>query len=563
MKKPHLHSFQDLEKIFSSTSNPEKQSQSFTDGLDSKSAESTKENSEPTATKTTQNNSICSNQSWENLNLKHINLNDNKNNLREKENELKILEAQLLTEKRGLYQNIKLLQAEVLKAQNQNSARANQLAHEELRLKEHENKNHQRKSELDRREKSIKEREKTLIDSEQNLRLRAASIDKREAIYTEFDQKLAELEEDKALLKEVLDEQEKKIYELAETERMQKEAIQLARSNSEKLKLKITQVRKNHRDELRNLQRVIDTAKIELEQLRPIQKKYIALSAKHKEAKKLIYKLESASSTTEDLSFCLSQIGQFHLTNPTIIEWLLSNDDETSFSIPRHVTILGEGPICNYEWIGHLESLNCKSWLNGNEWIIIGREDWCPERIDALIAERSNESIRIVSQEMFLSAIISGKDPFEAGNDLLFSFAEGHPALEYIIKSSFDWPFFYNSTTGSGEPLDILSVEKSPLNLMGYKVGMHGLKEKNRRKILSDAYLGDIPWVESDAYMRQWGRAQTRMRLRRMAEHIAMLIRKASGKYNMDEAISDWESDLNWLYDEFYGPGGMGFTWPL
>lgn len=559
MKKTHLKTFADLDKIITSSGNQEKQSEIYSKSLNSKTTEPTRSDQRTASLQINQITTVDSNVSVEDLALRRRKLEDYQKALDEIDKGNKAEKARLEEQKCELEKKYDLIQAKVLKAQNQNLARANQLAQQEQQLKDYENKNHHKRGELDRRAAKIDEREKILGSLELDLSARIANVQKREAVYVEFDNKIAELIDEISLNENLLHSQGLKINELTETNHSQKKEIEFARETVENLNHQIVQIRKNYRIEVSNLLEKIDLATIELDKLRPIQKKYVVLSAKYKAAKELIRKLESA---VEDFTCHSSMIGQFHLNNPTIIEWLLSQENEDSFSMPRHVTVLGEGPVDSYEWINHLENSNCKSWLNGNEWIIIGREGWNPEDIDALIAERGDESIRIVSQEMFLAAMISGKDPFDADEDLLLSFAKGHPALQYIIESAFDWPFF-NEGGGGGDPHEFQSAEKSPLNVMGYKVGMYGLREKSRRKILSDAYLGEIPWVESDAYMRQWGRAQTRMRLRRMVEHIAMLIRKASGKYNMDAAISDWESDLDWLYDEFYGPGGMDFTWPF
>jgi hypothetical protein len=531
MKKTHLQSFADLDKIFPAPVAPEKQLGSEAKNLHPEPVASPILNTQPALTPKAQNKSIHSDKSADDLILKHKKLEDYEKNLREKE--------------------------------NQNLARASQLAQVEQRLKEHENKNHQRWSQLDRREVILNEREKVLQSSVVDLNSRISEIVKREAVYIDFDQKLKVLEKENSFLNKIFKEQQGKIQKLTETERNQKESIQVAQSNAEKLNTQISQIRKNHHDEVKSLLSKIDQTEIELDQLRSIQKKYVTLYAKHKEAKDTIRRLESVASAFGEMYDSVDQIGQFHLNNSTIIDWLTSQDYDVTFKMPSDVTVLGKGPIDNYEWISHLDNSNCKSWLNGNEWIIIGREGWNPEDIDALIAERADESIRIVSQEMFLAAMISGKDPFDASEDLLFSFAEGHPALEYIIGSAFEWPFFNEELSDNGPQLDIASVEKSPLKLMDYTVGMNGWKEKYRRKILADAYLGEIPWTESDVYMKAWGRASTRKRMWRIAHHLAMLIRKAGGKYNMGEAINDWESDLDWLYRKFYLPKRMNFKWPF
>jgi hypothetical protein len=252
----------------------------------------------------------------------------------------------------------------------------------------------------------------------------------------------------------------------------------------------------------------------------------------------------------------------FSINSMAVLGWL-SSAVLDAFQPPDEVVSIGSGPFPEDDFDDYLETLNITPYESGCNWIIVGRTGWNSQQLEDLIEKAEPGELRIFSQELFIAGQLSTHDPFSADPDLLMEFAKGHPALEYIIGSGFDWPFLVGGGDVVVDPPEFQSAEKSPLNVMGYRVGMSGLTEKSRRKILADAYLGAIPWVESDAYMKQWGRAQTRMRLRRMVEHIAMLIRKASGKYNMDEAINDWESDLNWLYYEFYVPGRMNFKWPF
>jgi hypothetical protein len=533
MKKNHIRSFADLDKIFPSQNASEKKEE-----LESK-------------------KNFQSSDSSLRLNevsiLKEKNSGNIKNTLLEKEKELEIIEAR----NREFAKKLKTIATEVIKKEKENSVFASHLAEFEKLLEENEIKNQLKRRELDRFEIILSEREKDLKKLEQNLNSRIAKIKKREA--ANVDEELKAIQKDNFILHETINDQDLKIQKLSENETSQNQVIKVAYSIIDDLNKKIDALSKQYEEEIKNLVSNKEQFEIELNKLRPIQRKYMALSAEHKEAKDAILKLESATETPD--TFC--PIGQFYLSNSTIIDWLTSYENIATFHMPRHVTILGEGPIDSKQWISHLENFNCKSWLNGNEWIIVEREGWSEERIDALIAERCEEPIFIVSQEIFLAAMISGKNPFDAGEDLLFAFAEDHPALQYIINSYFDWPFYDEVLSDEGPNIEITSVEKSPLKLMGYTVGKNGEEKNYRRQILKEAYLGKIPWTESDEYMKAWGRAQTRRRLWRISHHLAMLIKKARRKDNMNEAINHWEQDLNWLYRKFYLANGMDFKWPF
>jgi hypothetical protein len=211
--------------------------------------------------------------------------------------------------------------------------------------------------------------------------------------------------------------------------------------------------------------------------------------------------------------------------------------------------------------IDHLQEWGCAPYLDGNEWIIVGREEWTPEKLDELIAESEGEDIKIVSQELFLAAVISGHDPFMADEEVLMAFAEGHPALEYLRDTAFEWPLGCLGPIDPPPP-DPFGVEISPLKAMDppYTVGERGYRESTRRKILTKAFNDELPWVESDEYMALWGKPGTRQRLRQIAYHISRQIPKHIGLEHYT-AVREWEEDLEWLYYEFYKPW-MRFRWP-
>ena len=271
--------------------------------------------------------------------------------------------------------------------------------------------------------------------------------------------------------------------------------------------------------------------------------------------------LEKANEKIQGLTTQIEIKSIFHLTDERVIRWLSSGIEGRTWDVPEYATILGEGPIFSNQMCGHLSEWSCAPYLNGCEWIIVGREDWTPARLDELIAEREDEEIKIVSQELFIAAVISGQDPFLADEEILLAFAEGHPALEYLRDAGFEWPFICEWIDEEPEDYWFMGAEISPLKAMGYTVGESGLYEGDRRYILTNAFEGELERVEPKEYMELWGSPGSRHRLRQMAYHISRQIPKHRGMYNHDTAVREWEEDLEWLYYEFYKPW-MRFRWP-
>ncbi len=127
----------------------------------------------------------------------------------------------------------------------------------------------------------------------------------------------------------------------------------------------------------------------------------------------------------------------------------------------------------------------------------------------------------------------------------------------------FKWPDT-NARVGYGE-IDTTSWPmEGLLQFMGYKVGHQGETMMMRQAILAHVFTDHIPPVFSRAYLEEWGSPATVQRLKKLADTIASLTRNAKRRRTrgMDEAIRDWEADLEYLYYEYY-VGRFAFTWPL
>jgi DNA primase catalytic subunit len=103
------------------------------------------------------------------------------------------------------------------------------------------------------------------------------------------------------------------------------------------------------------------------------------------------------------------------------------------------------------------------------------------------------------------------------------------------------------------------------LSYMGYRVGNAStLTSERRRRILEYVFLGELPQVNDRQYMRTWGKPRTAARLRKLANAVAAFARNArrKRKKNMNQAIADWEADLDYLKKQFYDRRSRDWHWP-
>ena len=206
--------------------------------------------------------------------------------------------------------------------------------------------------------------------------------------------------------------------------------------------------------------------------------------------------------------------------------------------------------------------------LCGTVVYVLGRDNWDSDVIDELIDKHEGHRLKFYSQEMFASWLLCGKDPFEAGSDILSAFREGHPALQYLSQG---WPGWVTTSVspsrgrrGSCAQLEI-THEKGLLSHMGYHVGQSGELEPERQRILDLVFRQDLTQFDDIAdadYLSEWGEPQSGTRLHKMADSIATFCRnRRSRQEQYAEAIADYESDLEWLRTTYHR-GTMKFAWP-
>jgi hypothetical protein len=202
--------------------------------------------------------------------------------------------------------------------------------------------------------------------------------------------------------------------------------------------------------------------------------------------------------------------------------------------------------------------------------LVVGRADWDEDAIDAIVADRAGETLRVYSQEMVVASLALGADVFDVCSaENLAAFGEGHPALEYLMNDmDFDWPSteVVANTNRLVVNLDAGEwPESGVLSRMGYKTGRSGLVESARREILDRVMqVSLVPGSDgADEYIEQWGTPSSARRLGKMANCLASFARtkKLIKTADYSEAIADWESDLEYLRTTYYR-STLGFSWP-
>jgi len=101
------------------------------------------------------------------------------------------------------------------------------------------------------------------------------------------------------------------------------------------------------------------------------------------------------------------------------------------------------------------------------------------------------------------------------------------------------------------------------LKYLEYRVGKEGEHSSYRHVLLSRIFENALPPVFDRLYMAEWGPNASSIRLHKMAHCLASFAKNFKYQNNdrYDEAIRDWEQDLEYLYDRYY-VGRFGFGWP-
>lgn len=117
-------------------------------------------------------------------------------------------------------------------------------------------------------------------------------------------------------------------------------------------------------------------------------------------------------------------------------------------------------------------------------------------------------------------------------------------------SGDFRWPT--TKAPGGGGSLMLKELPKiGPLNALGYRVGKGARGPAQRHRLLTKAFLEDLPMVEG---VEEWGANNSSQRLQKMALSIAAFARNAKRRSsaNWAKAIVQWENDLEYLRVSHY-----------
>lgn len=298
------------------------------------------------------------------------------------------------------------------------------------------------------------------------------------------------------------------------------------------------------------------------------------LTAEKDQALQSKYTAETnAKKISRDLKDALNKLasmpdGEVIIRSFETVRWLASQfEDPYERVVPKQVLLIGDGPWPIDNFTELLQDMGFEVWQNGFdadiEVVIVGRENWSESVIDAQIEERDGESLRVYPQELFVMLLAIQSDPLKiAEPESLLKFVDGHPVFEYLFNQEFPWPetaFEDGPPPAIGEGFDGEDAS-SPLYKMGYSVAQQvALTPSRRHDLLEETYaVENLPWCISDEYMVDWGEANSRKRLRRIAWHLYLMTKRFK---RHEEAVARWESDLDWLKRTYYKPIHR-FRWP-
>lgn len=378
---------------------------------------------------------------------------------------------------------------------------------------------------------------------------------------------------------EHLDQLKARINELSETlaegtaERRQllqevEEQIQCRIENEKALKRAQQEIRKNERMSVEQAEEIdrLKTAASKLrkrnrsmkESLNSFEEQLEAAQRVTKSMKRRVNRLESRCAGYDQVDFALN--------------WLAKGLGTDAMHFPKLLATIGSNPFPSRQFDNHLLSKEFELVWPGNgdenedvEIMIVGRSGWNEEQLEQQLAAREGQELRVYSQEMFLLSLAANRDMLdEFSAAQLETIANHHPALKFLSESELEWPRRIVPVLPSEfRPFDADGrVDASPLHVMGYAVGKtHGRPASERHRLLSQAFEGNIPWVDSEQYMSDWGRPRTRRRLWRIANHLGWLARSWKRLPSHRVAVTDWVSDLTHLKRSYYRPW-MRFKWP-
>jgi len=201
--------------------------------------------------------------------------------------------------------------------------------------------------------------------------------------------------------------------------------------------------------------------------------------------------------------------------------------------------------------------------ING---LIVGTSGWNEDDLSEQIYNRSPNSLRIYTQELFVLGMIVGRDPYEfLKQQAIDDVGLNHPAIQFILNQEFSWPWseLQLDDQDENEDWDIDGTDwanESVLKQMGYNASANGPDDSERRRILRRIFESDsLPGIESQEQQQRWGSKRSSRRLHSISHFLGWLINLQGSE--KPAAKQKWASDLTWLKKEFYAKT-MRFSWP-
>jgi hypothetical protein len=247
------------------------------------------------------------------------------------------------------------------------------------------------------------------------------------------------------------------------------------------------------------------------------------------------------------------------------LEWILARQD-LSEMFDGPLMLMGESPytpgrLARLLGLAGIETAE----LSSDHWILVlGHDDWDKHALSALVAARAHDLLYCYSQEMLLTALLSGHDPYCASAEDVQALGAGHPALDYLSVQGFDWPQVLVSGRESERGVADATGGwgTGVLGALGYSVAENGPNHHKRRRILARAFEADLPKKISSSDRELWGRSESSERLHQIASSIAHYHNLYIGKYSANaRSAVRWRSDLDWLKKTYFG-AVKRFNWP-
>ncbi len=183
-----------------------------------------------------------------------------------------------------------------------------------------------------------------------------------------------------------------------------------------------------------------------------------------------------------------------------------------------------------------------------NQLIVVGRKDFDKQYLETSIdfGLEHGFTCRYLSQEDFWDFWLGGDETTYYAGDPRIS---NHEGLSFLASVGFKWPSVeaVERYGGTGNLSSRFREQHELKKFFGYSV-RQGVSVEERRQKLKRA-IRTPP---------------SGLGLRVVAEHIAGMTNLALSRNDgrMDEAISKWESDLEWLRQKYYVNRRHSFLWP-